>query len=201
MNETKRVPLLQLTAGVIFLVIGLAVFAIRLQHPGTYAMPGGGALFGGLFAVLLGGLLVWINTPRLIVWITLLVSPVAIFPAIYSIVAELEEVISLYASDSEGRAVELRLWIVDREDGAWVGMPRKKAIEHALDGARLEMLRSGNIHCVVPVLYEDSSTAQTIHAMKVEKYAAARAAAAIGLYPREATATTVALRLKPCADA
>ena len=50
----------------------------------------------------------------------------------------------------------------------------------------------------VPVLYEDRATARAIHALKVEKYAVARGAAAIGLYSREARDTTVALRLDPC---
>jgi uncharacterized membrane protein len=200
MNEPEKAPLIQLLAGATFIVIGLAVFGVRLTHAGAFAMPGTGALVGGLLALLLGGLLLWVNTPRMIVWIALVVSPVAIFPAVYSIVAELEEVISLYAADSDGRVVDLRLWIVDRDDGAWVGMSRDKAIEHSLNGARLEMLRNGELHCVVPVLHEDRPTARAIHAMKVEKYAAARASAAIGLYPREAGENTVVLRLEACED-
>ena len=51
---------------------------------------------------------------------------------------------------------------------------------------------------IVPVLYEDRATVRAIHALKVEKYAVARGAAAIGLYPREARDTTVSLRLDPC---
>jgi hypothetical protein len=79
-----------------------------------------------------------------------------------------------------------------------VGLSRGKALEHSLDGARLELLRAGETRCVVPVLHEDRPTARAIHAMKVEKYAVARAAAAIGLYPREATESTAVLRLDPC---
>jgi hypothetical protein len=112
--------------------------------------------------------------------------------------AELEEVVSLYATDSAGKPAELRLWIGDREDGAWVGMPRSKAIEHSLDGARIELLRSGGTRCVVPVLHEDRPTVKAVHALKVEKYAVARGAAAIGVYPREARDTSVSLRLDPC---
>ena len=77
-------------------------------------------------------------------------------------------------------------------------MPRWKAVEHALDGARLELLRSGETRCVVPVLHEDRTTVRAIHALKVQKYAVARAAATIGLYSREARETTVALRLDAC---
>ena len=66
---------------------------------------------------------------------------------------------------------------VDRDDGEWVGMPRTKAIEHSLDGARLDMLRAGETRCVVPKLFEDRPTVRAIHRMKVEKYGVAQAAA------------------------
>jgi hypothetical protein len=180
------------------LVLGIAVFAVRLLHEGPYAMPRGGALFGGLGSLLLGGVLVWSAAPRGLGWLALAASPVALALGLYATMAELEEVVSLYATDSAGNPAELRLWIVDREDGQWVGMPRWKAIEHSLDGARVELLRNGEIRCVVPVLHEDRATVRAIHALKVEKYAAARGAAAIGLYPREARDTAVSLRLDPC---
>jgi hypothetical protein len=182
------------------LAVGIAVFAVRLLHEGAYAMPRGGNLFGGLGALLLGGLLVWPAAPRGLGWLALAASPVVLFFGLYATMAELEEVVSLYATDSAGQPAELRLWIVDREDGAWVGMSRSKAVEHSLDGARLKLLRSGEIRCVVPVLHEDRTTVTAIHALKVEKYAVARGAAAIGLYPREARETAVSLRLESCPD-
>jgi hypothetical protein len=188
----------RILVGVVLLVVGLAVFAVRLQHAGAYAVPRGGSLFGGVGSLLLGGMLLWPALPRVVAWVVLAASPVVFFLAIYSTMGELEEVVSLYATDSARRAAELRLWIVDREDGEWVGMSRGKALEHSLDGARLELLRAGETRCVVPVLHEDRPTARAIHAMKVEKYAVARAAAAIGLYPREATESTAVLRLDPC---
>jgi hypothetical protein len=180
------------------LALGAAVFGVRLLHEGPYAVPRGGSLFGGLGALLLGGLLVWPATPRRLAWLALAATPVVLFSGLYSTLAELEEVVSLYATDSAGRPAELRLWIVDRDDGEWVGMPRWKAIEHSLNGARVQLLRNGKIRCVVPVLYEDRATVKAIHALKVEKYAVARGAAAIGLYPREAGETAVSLRLDPC---
>jgi hypothetical protein len=178
--------------------LGIAVFAVRLLHEGAYAVPRGGNLFGGLGALLVGGVLAWPATPRVLRWLALAASPVVLFLAAYATGAELEEVVSLYATDSGGRPAELRLWIVDRADGEWVGMPRTKAIEHSLDGARVDLLRKGETRCVAPVLFEDRPTVRAIHAMKVEKYAVARASAAIGLYPREARETAVALRLDPC---
>ncbi len=183
--------------GFVLLVIGVAVFAVRLIHAGPYAMPHGGALYGALGALLLGGVLVW-GKRRILCWIALLISPLVLFPAIYSIAGESEEVISLYSTDSKNRPVDLRLWIVDREDGAWVGMPKDKAVEHSLHGAQLRMLRAGENVCVTPVLHEDRPTVRAIHGMKVEKYAVAQVAGAIGSYPLEAPETTVALRLDPC---
>lgn len=198
MTESSSSSKIQTVVGWGLLALGIAVFAIRFQHEGAYAVPRGGNLFGGVGALLLGGVLLWPGKPRGLGWLALAASPVVLFFGLYATMSELEEVVSLYATDSAGQPAELRLWIVDREDGAWVGMQRSKAIEHSLDGTRLELLRSGETRCVVPVLHEDRPTVKAIHALKVEKYAVARAAAAIGLYPREAPETSASLRLDPC---
>jgi len=198
MSEPRKSSKLRTVVGWVLIAAAVAVFAVRLQHAGPYAVPGGGNLFGGVGALLLGGLLLWPGLPRVLGWLALAASPVILFFALYATMAELEEVVSLYASDRAGRPAELRLWIVDRDDGSWVGMPRTKALEHSLDGARLDLLRRGETRCVVPVLHEDRPTVRAIHALKVEKYAVARAAAAIGLYPREAGEGAVSLRLDPC---
>ena len=199
MSEASSSSKLQAGVGWGLLAVGVAVFAVRLVHAGAYAVPRGGNLFGGLGALLLGGALVWSAAPRWLGRLALAASPLVLFFGLYATLAEIEEVVSLYATDSAGQPAELRLWIVDRDDGEWVGMPRAKAIEHCLDGARLELLRNGETRCVVPVLHEDRPTVTAIHALKVEKYAVARGSAAIGLYPREAGEATVALRLDPCA--
>lgn len=198
MSEPRSSSKLQTVVGWGLLALGVVVFAVRLQHEGAYALPRGGNLFGGLGAMLLGGVLLWPAKPSALGWAALAVSPVILFFAIYATMSELEEVISLYAIDSSGSPAELRLWVVDRDDGEWVGMQRSKAVEHSLDGAQLAVLRNGERRCVVPVLYDDRPTVTEIHALKVEKYAVARAAAAIGLYPREARPTTAALRLDAC---
>ncbi len=198
MAESSSSSKLQRVVGWGLLVLGIAVFAVRFLHEGAYAVPRGANLFGGLGALLLGGVLVWSAPARGLRWLALAASPVVFFFGLYATMAELEEVVSLYATDSSGQPAELRLWIIDREDAEWVGMPRSKAIEHSLDGARLDLLRSGKTRCVVPVLHEDRKTVTAIHALKVEKYAVARAAAAIGLYPREAGETSVSLRLDSC---
>ncbi len=198
MSESNSSSKLQTVVGCGLLALGIAVFAVRLLHDGAYAVPRGGNLFGGLGALLLGGVLVWSAAPRGLGWLALAASPAVLFFGLYATMAELEEVVSLYATDSAGQPAELRLWIVDREDGEWVGMPRSKAVEHSLDGARLELLRSGETWCVVPALHEDRTTVTAIHALKIEKYAVARGAAAIGLYPREASEAAVSLRLDSC---
>lgn len=199
-TELRSSSKVQTVVGCALLAVGVAVFAVRLLHEGPYAMPRGAALFGALGALLLGGVLVRSATPRWLGRSALAISPVVLFLGLYSTLAELEETVSLYATDSTGNPAELRLWIVDRDDGEWVGMPRTKAVEHSLNGARVQLLRKGVTRCVVPVLHEDRETVRAIHALKVEKYAVARGAAAIGLYPREARDTAASLRLDPCPD-
>ena len=158
MSESSSSSKLQTVIGCGLLAVGVAVFAVRFLHEGAYAVPRGGNLFGGLGALLLGGVLVWSAAPRALGWLALAASPVVLFFGLYATMAEFEEVVSLYATDSAGQPAELRLWIVDREDGEWVGMPRAKATLHSLDGARLQLLRSGETRCVVPALHEDRAT-------------------------------------------
>ncbi len=198
MTRTSAPSRLRTVVGYVLLAVGVAVFAVRLVHAGPYAMPGGANLFGELGSLLLGAVLLWPGTPRALGRIALVVVPVVLFFGLYATFAELEETVSLYATDAAGKEVDLRLWIVDRDDGAWVGMGRAKAEANALDGARARLLRNGEIRCVVPKLYVDLDTVRAIHAMKLEKYAVARGAAAIGLYPREGRPTGAALRLDPC---
>ena len=184
--------------GIALILLGLVVFAIRLQHDGAYAVPRGGNLFGGLGSLTLGGLLLWPGLPRAGSIAAYVAVPLVLYAGLYAIASELEEVVSLYATDSEGRPAELRLWIVDRSDGSWLGMPRSKAVEHSLDGARIDMLRNGERRCVVPVLHDDRETVVAIHQMKLDKYAVARISASVGLYPSVAKDTTVVLRVDPC---
>jgi hypothetical protein len=200
MSESNKGQLAHTVSGVIFIAIGLAVFAIRLGHSGAYAVPGGAALIGSIACIVLGTCLLWPGKPKFTGLVAIVIATFASFPAIYSIVGESEEVISLYAFDSDNNLVDLRLWIVDRNDGAWVGMGRSKATTYGLDGARLEMLRGGEIICVIPALTKDHATVEEVHRMKVGKYKAAQISASIGMYPKEASENTAALRLDLCSD-
>jgi hypothetical protein len=185
------------------LLVGVSVFAIRLQHAGPYAFPRGGNLLGGLFALLLGGWLVrdWLGPHRLAAplrWVALAASPIVLFFALYATFAELEEVVVLKASDRAGRPADLRLWIVDRADGAWVTMPRSKADAHGLSEARVELLREGEVGCVIATRHEDRATVNEIHLLRHEKYGVQRLATVLGIFGRSADEDVVALRLDPC---
>jgi len=196
-------PTLRRVAGALMLLAGASVFLVRLQHEGPYGFPRGGNLFGGLGALLLGA---WLWRPRPsggrlaapLVRAALAACPVVLFFALYATLAELEEVVVLRATDGAGRPADLRLWIVDEGDAAWVTMPRSKAAQHGLDGARLELLRDGALACVVPALHDERERVNAVHRLRHEKYAVQRLATVIGLFEREAGAHTVALRLDPC---
>ena len=183
---------------VVLLLVGLGVFAIRFQHAGPYSVPTWGPMLGALGCLILGGVLLWSAKPKLLAWIALLLSPLALLPALFSIGGEAEEVISVFANNQEQQVADLRLWIVDREDGAWVGLGRGKALEHNLNGVQAEMLRGGQLSCVIPTLHDDRATVELIHGMKVDKYVVAQMSGALGLYPLEATNSMVAVRLDPC---
>ena len=107
MSEASSSSKLRTVVGWVLLAVGIAVFAVRLQHEGAYAVPRGGNLFGGLGALLVGAVLVWSGTPRVLGWLALAASPVVLFFGLYATMAELEEVVSLYATDSAGQSAEL----------------------------------------------------------------------------------------------
>lgn len=189
--------------GGLMLLVGVSVFAIRLQHAGPYAFPGGGNLRAGVLALLLGAWLVrpWPFAGRLVTpltWVALATTPVVMFFALYATLAELEEVVVLKTSDRTGRPADLRLWIVDRDGAAWVTMPRSKADRHGLEIARVELLRQGEIRCAIATLHEDRPTVNEIHRLRHEKYAVQRLATSLGLFGRSAGEDVVALRLDPC---
>jgi hypothetical protein len=194
---------LQRVVGWVLLIAGVSVFAIRLQHAGPYALPRGGNLAGGLLALLLGAWLVrpWLGTRRLAAplgWAALAASPVVLYFALYATLAELEEVVVLKTTDRGGSPADLRLWIVDRDGAAWVTMPRWKADAHDLRETRAELLRQGEVDCVIVTRVEDRATVNEIHQLRHGKYRVQQLATALGIFGREAREDTVALRLDPC---
>lgn len=102
MTKPRSSSKVRTAVGYAFLAAGIAVFAVRLLHEGAYAMPRGTNLLAGLGSLLLGGVLVWSAAPRWLGWLALAASPVLLFLGLYATMAELEEVVSLYATDSAG---------------------------------------------------------------------------------------------------
>lgn len=171
---------------------GLAAFLMPLRHPGPYGIPGRG-LIGGLVCLGIGGVLLWRAAPGLVRGVALAASPFALFFALYGALAELEEVVVLYSEKAD-----LRLWIVDHEGEEWVSMPRVKAEENALDGAKLEMLRAGKTRCVVPRLSEDPAEKQRTFDLRQEKYAIQRLGGVLGMFGDGPGPDSVTLRLDAC---
>jgi hypothetical protein len=126
-------------------------------------------------------------------------APIVLFFALYATLAEVEEVVVLRATDARGAPANLRLWIADHEGAAWVSMPRSKAERHALDGARLELLRAGRTSCVMATLSTDPADNERTFRLRDEKYAIQRLGRRIGLFGDGPSAETVTLRLDPCA--
>ena len=86
----------------VLVLVGLGVFAIRFQHAGPYSMPTWGPMLGALGCLSLGGVLLWSAKPKWLTWVAVLLSPLALNPALFSIGGEAEEVISVFAKNKEG---------------------------------------------------------------------------------------------------
>lgn len=191
--DTKPRSILSTVVGVLALLAGLAAFLVPLQHAGPYGIPGRG-LVGGLLCFAIAGVLLVRGTPTLARGVALVASPFVLFLALYGALAELEEVVVLYAEEAE-----LRLWIVDHEGVEWVSMPSSKAAEHALDGARLDLLRAGTTRCVIPRIVDDPVANRRTFDLRREKYAVQRLGALLGMFGDGPGPETITLRLDPCA--
>lgn len=192
MSEGKPRPVAASIVGVLALGAGVAAFLVPLRHPGPYGIPGRG-LIGGLLCLVIAGLLLARGTPRILRGISLVASPFVLFLALYGALAEAEEVVVLYAPESE-----LRLWVVDHDGVAWVSMPRSKAERNALDGARLDLLRAGEKGCVIPRIVEDPVANRRTFDLRQEKYAVQRLGVVLGMFGDGPGPDTITLRLDPC---
>ena len=191
--------------GWLMLAAGVSVFAVRLQHAGPYAFPEQGNLRAGVLALLIGIALAAPGIARaaggagaLARRLLFVAAPIVLFFALYATLAEVEEVVVLRATSERGAPANLRLWIADHEGAAWVSMPRAKAERHALDGARLELLRGGRTSCVMARLSTDPADNERTFRLRDEKYAIQRLGRRIGLFGDGPSAETVTLRLDPC---
>jgi hypothetical protein len=199
MSESRTLFTVSRIVGGLLLLLCVAVFAMRLRHPGPYAFPEGGPLLGVILLLVVGGWLVFASrVVAPVTWLVLIASPFVLFYGLYITLAELEEVIVLRVTGDAGQTTDLRLWIADRDGVPWVTMPQWKADAHELNGKRVELLRGGEVRCVVAVRHDDRPNVNAIHQLRQEKYAVQRLATTIGLYGPTAGETTVALRLDPC---
>jgi hypothetical protein len=192
MAEARRRSIAAAVVGVLALCAGLAAFLVPLGHAGPYGIPGRG-LAGGLACLAIAAVLLVQRTPTLLRGVALATSPFALFFALYGALAELEEVVVLYAPDAE-----LRLWIVDSDGAEWVSMSRSKAEKHALDGAKLELLRAGTTRCVVPRIVEDPVANRRTFELRQDKYAVQRLGGLLGMFGDGPGPATITLRLDPC---
>jgi hypothetical protein len=192
MAETKPRSVGASIVGGLALCAGLAAFLVPLQHAGPYGIPGRG-LVGGLACLAIAALLLVRATPRWARGIALLASPYFLFLALYGALAELEEVVVLHAERAE-----LRLWVVDHEGAPWVSMPRSKAEQNSLDGARLRLLRAGETTCVIPRIVDDPVANRRTFDLRQEKYAIQRLGGVLGMFGEGPAPDTVTLRLDPC---
>jgi hypothetical protein len=78
-------------------------------------------------------------------------------------------------------------------------MPRSKAEQNALDGAKLELLRAGTRRCVIPRIVEDPAANRRTFDLRQEKYAIQRLGGLLGMFGDGPAPESVTLRLDPCA--
>lgn len=192
MSESKPRSISSSIVGLLTLGAGLAAFLVPLRHAGPYGIPGRG-LVGGLLCFAISGVLLLRGKPKIARGLALAATPIVLFFALYGALAEWEEVVVLHSDDAE-----LRLWVVDHEGVAWVSMPRSKADQHRIDGAKLELLRAGATRCVVPRIVDDPVANRRTFDLRQEKYAVQRLGGVLGMFGDGPGPDTITLRLDPC---
>ncbi len=211
--RAARIPLAWIA-----IAVGVSVFAIRLIQPGDYAIPSGGNLISGTLALGLGALLLILarppaQSPSVLaskvnperggprVWLQRLLlaaSPIVLFLALYSTLAELEEVVVLHTTHIDGHPVDLRLWIVEDAGAGWIQMPIAKANDHGLDETQLAMTREGTRSCVDVLRFTDIENTRRVHHLRHAKYLVQRLATRIGVFTQEPTGNAAVLRITDC---
>lgn len=189
--------------GVALLVVGVAVFAVRLGHAGPYAVPADGNLRAALAAFVLAAFFLWRTrrvspverTISVLAWVA---TPIVLFFGLYATLAEIEEVVVVESLTEEGDAINMRLWVVDAASLEWVNMPRAKAVRNGLTRARVGFFRDGETLCREATMVEDRSTVVRNSKLASEKYAIKRLATWIGVFSKEAPPELVTVRLAPC---
>jgi hypothetical protein len=189
--------------GFVLLLVGVAVFAVRLQHGGPYILPEGGNLLAGIGSLLVGAFFLGRGMGEgglasLLGWGATLGAVAAIYFSAFAIMSEMEEVVSLNSTGASGQPVSLRLWIVDRDGAAWVTMRKEKADASGLTGGQAQLLRNGAWNCVSVSRHPDRENTNAVHHLRTEKYAVQRFAMRLGVFGEDAGTETIALRLSAC---
>lgn len=199
MSQSQTLSTVSRIVGGLLLLLSIAALGMRLRQAMPYAFPEGGPLLGVILLLAVGAWLVFASgVVKPLTWLALAASPFVLFYGLYITLAELEEVIVLRVADDAGKKTDLRLWVVDHEGVPWVTMGGRKADAHNLRDKRAELLRQGEVRCVIAVRHDDRPTVNAIHQLRTEKYAVQRLATMIGMYGPVPDESTVALRLDPC---
>lgn len=192
--------------GILFLLLGVTVFAIRLRHAGPYALPEQGNLRAALLSVALG---VWFSQPwlantssallRRMVEIAVGVGSLfVLFFTAYAILSEVEEVVVVSVQGPSGESNPLRLWVMDSDGAEWVNMSREKAISNNLVDQRVDFLRGGVWTCRQATLVEERAVVARNSDLGAQKYAVKRFAIALGIFSEVPPENIVSVRLDPC---
>jgi hypothetical protein len=194
------------------MLAGIAAFAVRFHHEGSYPFPGAIDLASGCAALLVGALLIrspW-SGPRAggasrFTRVLLGVSPIVFLLALVAYGHEAEEVVVLRTIGPEGSLRETRLWVVDHQGSPWIVTGRGSGHDRNLTAnPRVEIVRHGEARCWVAERHLDRTTLETVLEARSEKYLAQRIAFATGIWRHfserdDLDEIAVALRFAPCA--
>jgi len=190
----------------VLIVLGLAVFLVRLRHAGPYFMPEGGNLVGGIGALICGALLMRDQagealgrTARIGLTSVLFVASLASFYlAFYGTLAELEEVVVVRAHCEGDVGDPLRFWVVDDAGALWISMGPGKAERTGLARTPdVRLLRDGEEQCMEASIVDDPATLRRVLPLLEEKYTVARIAVSLGVFGDGRYETNELLRLTP----
>ena len=201
----RRIP--AWVPGVLLLLAGAAVFAVRGIHPGPYPFPRGADLIFGTLNLVVGLALLRPWHPslargafanRLLLGLT----PLVLFAGIAAMAHESQEVVVLRTWNEEGALRETRLWVIDHEGAPWVVTgSESEHVRQLTVNPRVELFRRGEARCYLAEPHLDLETIEAALRRRHEKYAMQRIAVALGVWPASTEGLELraaAVRFEPC---